>query len=244
MDIEKMNELLNINNDDVFVSPETMERIMRFMDYFIEIFGKTWDYDLNDVERRRLLGSGIRRYGFIDKTSDLAAVNHKFYPIGFDADEMKKEIRDIEFFRNFLQKLRAFERIITNALLVRSDEAYRQGLMFYNYVRSLARAGNPEAITIFDMLEPFFRRQRREGDEPTEHEVERDVRALLHGKKDGKILIEGKAKRTTASEVEMIDETFKPKGAFKATIHGRICSACGTENESHFKFCSSCGQKL
>jgi hypothetical protein len=35
---------------------------------------------LTDSERRRLLGSGVRRYGFIDKVSDFAVANPNFVP--------------------------------------------------------------------------------------------------------------------------------------------------------------------
>jgi len=245
MDIEKFNDFLDGFNEQVTLPPEAEDFILRFLDIFIRIFNDTWDYDLNNLERRRLSGSGIRRYGFIDKTSDVASVNPKYFPVGFDAVDLKSDIRDIEFFRNFLQKIRTFERIISNALLVRSDEAYKKSLSFYTYVRDLARAGNPEAVTIFDMLSSFFNRPRREGDEPSDSEIERDVKALLHGKKEGEILIKGTAKRTIAAKHEVVDDTFKPpKGALQAIPRETVCPDCGAKNKSHARFCTDCGKRI
>jgi len=59
-------------------------------------------------------------------------------------------------------------------------------------------------------LRSFFHRRRQQGDEPTEHEVERDVRALLHGHKDGKVLIENEHPHMEGGKHTVIDETHKP----------------------------------
>ena len=191
MDIEKFKELLDGFNEDISLPPEAKDFILSILDISIKIFNNTWNYDLSNMDRRRLLGSGTRRYEFIEKTSDLASVNPKYFPLGFDADVLKIQIRDIEFFRNFIQKLRSLERIMSDAFLTRSDEAYHQSLSFYKYVRVLTHAGNPEASAIYLKLEPFFSRPRREGDEPSDQEIERDVNDLLQGKKEGEILIKG-----------------------------------------------------
>ena len=34
--------------------------------------------EISDGDRRRLLGSGVRRYGFIDKVSDVMVINEDF----------------------------------------------------------------------------------------------------------------------------------------------------------------------
>jgi len=245
MNIEKFNEFLHGFSEDITMTPEAEDFILKFMDIFIKVFNDTWNYELNQLERSRLLGSGVRRYGFMDKTSDIASVNPKFFPLGFDAVELKNDLRDIEFFRNFLQKLKSFERIVSNALLVRSNNGYRKSLSFYTYVRDLSRKGNSEAIAIFNMLASFFERQRRESEEPTNSEIERDVKALLHGKKEGEILIKGTAKRTIAGKREVINDTFKtPKGSLKANPRGSICPDCGAKNKSHARFCNDCGKRI
>ena len=55
-----------------------------------------------------------------------------------------------------------------------------------------------------------------------EHKVERDMRALLHGRKDGEIVIENEKPHLVGGKHVVVDETQKPKGAWKATEEGEI----------------------
>jgi hypothetical protein len=95
-------------------------------------------------------------------------------------------------------------------------------LMYYNSVRELARRQVPGAQAVFRQLQPFFRRPRRQKDEPTEPEVERDVKALLLGKKDGKIVIENEKPRMTGGKHVVVDDMHKDKGAWKESESGEI----------------------
>ena len=181
------------------------------------------DYDLTDIQRRRLISSGIRNYGFLDKASDLAVEHASLAPPRFDSTVLKDVIRDLEFIRDLLSLIRGFDRLVSNALFVYGDEAFRMALRFYNSVRELARTGDPEAVAVFNMLRPFFARPRRKNsDEPTETEVERDVKALMRGSKDGKIVIENERPRMTKGKRIVVDETTKKKGAWKETEKGEI----------------------
>ena len=173
-------------------------------------------------DRRRKLGSGIRRYGFIDKTSDLALANPQFAPAFFNAGDLKDIVRDIEMSRNLLNLLQQFARLVNDSLLLFSDEAFSMALLYYNSVKELARRNVPGAEAVFRALEPFFRRPRRPGEEPTEPEVERDIRALLHGKKDGKIVVENEKPHLVGGKHVVVDETHKSKAAFKETEEGEI----------------------
>jgi NADH pyrophosphatase NudC (nudix superfamily) len=80
---------------------------------------------------------------------------------------------------------------------------------------------------------------------PTEPEVLRDAKALLHGKKEGEIVIEAHAKHTTPAEKTIVDNTNMPHHAtFKETELGEFCDNCGCENHEHHKFCHGCGKQL
>jgi ribosomal protein L40E len=136
-------------------------------------------------------------------------------------------------------------RLYTDILLIAGDEAFQLELMYYNSVREAARRGVPGAQAAFRALQLFFRRGRRtDMEEPTETQLLRDARALLHGKKDGKIVIEGQAKHTAAASHAAIDDTFKPHGAFKEVIAGTVCERCHAENPAGHKFCHNCGGAL
>ena len=110
------------------------------------------------------------------------------------------------------------QRITDDVLLVSSNEAYQMALGYYNTVREAARRRQPGAQAVFNVLRLFFNRPRRTGDEPTEHEVERDVKALLHGKKDGEIVIKNERPHLVGGVHEVIDETHRNRVAVKETL--------------------------
>ena len=178
--------------------------------------------ELSDSDRRRLLGSGVRRYGFIDKVSDLMAVNTDFIPSFLDPENFKTTLRRLETVRNVNALLQQTLRLNTDILLILGDEAYRQALSFYGAVRDAARRRAPGASELFRIMAAFFHRGRRTDEEPTEPELERDFHALLHGRKDGEIVIKNEKPHLVGGIHEVADETHKPKGAWKATEEGEI----------------------
>jgi hypothetical protein len=129
-----------------------------------------------------------------------------------------------------------------------SDKAFRTALEFYSIAQRRARAGEAEAVIVFNQLSPFFRRGRLTNDEnPTIPEVESDVSALLHGRKDGRIVIEHESPRKTKGKHVVVDDVHGSKGMHplvKATVSGAICPHCNCENPHGHKFCCECGGKL
>jgi len=177
---------------------------------------------LTPSERRRLLGSGVRRYGFIDKTSDVAAANPEFAPVFFNNEDLKDKLRQIEILRNISAAIQQMLRINDDVMLQVSDQAFQMALGYYNTVREASRRRQPGALAIFRLLQTFFRRGRRPDEEPTEPEVERDARALLHGRKDGKIVIENERPHLAGGKHTVVDETRHAKTAWKDTERGEI----------------------
>jgi len=196
---------------------------------------------MTEAQRRRLLGSGVRRFGFIVKTFELASDNQDFVPPFLDMQNFADLIDEINATRNIVVSLEQLLRTYNDVLLVAGDDAFRLALMYYTSVRDAARRGVPGAQAIFRTLELFFRRGRRADDEPTDQEVITDAEALLHGRKDGEIIIKGHAAQASAGSHEVVDNTYKPTGNLRAKI---VCSQCSTENENHAKFCINCGAKL
>jgi hypothetical protein len=178
------------------------------------------DNALSTVERMRKLGSGIRRYGFIDKVSDVATDNMQYAPRIFDVADLKEDLRYIEQLRNMLLIINQFGRALSDMLLIRGDDAFAKALLYYNSVRELARRRVPGAEAVFRILQPFFRTTRKSTQEPTEPEVERDVRSLLRGSKEGKIVIENEKPRVTKGKRIVVDETYQDRGAWKETERG------------------------
>ena len=48
------------------------------------------------------------------------------------------------------------------------------------------------------------------------------MKALMHGKKDGEIIIKNVKPKTSGGKREVIDETFKDTASFKETDEGSI----------------------
>ena len=177
---------------------------------------------LTHAEQMRLQGSGVRCYGFIDKTSDVAAANPEFAPAFFSSAKLKTKVREIEIVRNISGALQQMLRISDDVLLLLSDEAFQMALAYYNTVREASRRRQPGATAIFRQLQLFFRRGRRTDEEPTEPEVERDVKALLHGRKDGKIMIENEKPHTEGGKHVVVDETHKSGGKWESRESGEV----------------------
>jgi hypothetical protein len=178
--------------------------------------------DLSTLERLRKQGAGTKRYGFIDRTSDIALENEEFAPRMYDAQELKDLLRSIEQARDILSDVAQVSRSISDMLLILGDEAYQMALVYYNSLRELSRARVAGAEALYRILLPYFKKTRSNGEEPTEPELERDVKALLHGAKDGKIVIENENPHTTGGKHVVVDETHKDRGAWKETETGKM----------------------
>jgi len=61
-----------------------------------------------------------------------------------------------------------------------------------------------------------------ETDQPTQKKVKRDIDALLHGRKDGEVIIKNVKPKTSGGKHEVIDETFRDTASFKETEEGSI----------------------
>ena len=210
-------------DDRTFVSVDNLAQLESDLKPIWEHVMMDWQQQaLSPAQRRQLLGAGVRRYGFLDKVSDLATSNPEFVPPYLNVTQMKRRIRETEMLRDIVAYLQQMLRIFEDLLLINGDEAFRLALMYYNSVRDAARRRVPGAMPLYHMLEPFFKRPRRTAEEPTEHQIERDVRGLLHGTKEGEIIIKNEGKKVTKGKKTVIDETHKAKGEWKVTESGEI----------------------
>jgi hypothetical protein len=78
------------------------------------------------------------------------------------------------------------------------------------------------AETIHNALSPFFRRRHGETEAETEKQELRDFKGLLHGKHDGKLVIENIKPKLTGGKHKVLDETFRDTAKFKDSIDGEI----------------------
>ena len=198
-----------------------LEQLQTLNRHFLTLLPQTDGEVLSPAERKRLLGSGVRRYGYIDKVSDTSEAYPQFWPAsvqGTDGnidmqDKLKDRLREIEVLRNLLIAFRFGSRVAEDMLLTAGDEAFRMANLYYRSVREAARGNLPEADDVFQMLRLFWHRPRRISDEPTiptelfgrSTDIERDVNALLHGRKNGTVSITHESPTTSGGVHEVID---------------------------------------
>ena len=174
---------------------------------------------LTAADRRRLVGSGVRNNGFIDKAYDIAIANPQFMPPHFNVGALSKNMKDLEDLRQLVWALQQFLQAAGNALLVHSDSCYRDALRIYSSLKEQTRNRVEGAEPLYKALENYFRKGRRKTDEePTEKQIEREVRQLLHGKADGEVIIKNERPHLGGGLHEVIDHVHKDRSAFKETI--------------------------
>jgi hypothetical protein len=93
-------------------------------------------------------------------------------------------------------------------------------LRIYGSLQEQTKSKVPGAEPLYNALRTFFNRRRREGDEPTEMELERDIKRLVHGKEDGEIIIKNETPHITGGFHQVIDSVHTGRSAFKETEEG------------------------
>jgi hypothetical protein len=90
--------------------------------------------------------------------------------------------------------------------LYSADAAYGDALELYAGSRRSAFSRLKAFESVYRDLFPFFKKTRRAGASPTQEEVMRDAKAMLRGKRDGKVAIENTSPKVTAGRREVVDE--------------------------------------
>jgi hypothetical protein len=167
---------------------------------------------LTPAERRRLLGSGVRRYGFIDKVSDTAVQYSQFWPADIPAiDVLKDTMREIEVLRNLLILFRTLVRMTEDRFLVVSDVAFRLANAYYRAVRDAVRRQNPEAEQVWQMLDLFWQRPRKSNGTPTQKKLVSDTKAVASGRKTGAVGVRREKDTFVKGEVAVYDTAVPAK---------------------------------
>jgi hypothetical protein len=207
---------------NVAVLPENlMADIMESIQNCKKDFVDVADADLTQKERKRKVSAGTRNYGFIDKVSDYA-VSDPNYAHFFSVNSIKNCLRNVEICRELYKALVAFARDATNAMLNYSNDAYFMALNYYNTVKEQARQGDSDAVALENDLKTYFNKSKPETADPTHKQAEKDYRALLHGTKDGRLLIENFRPKLTGGMRCLVDEVDTGKAAFKESEEGSV----------------------
>jgi hypothetical protein len=206
-----------VHETDISLLPhDIMQALLEQVAALMNEFQNAAENNLSAKQRKRKIGPGVRNYGFIEKTRDLAETNPQYAQF-FNLADFANAIRNIESCRALALLLNSFARAVTNTMLIYSDDAYSMALDYYHTVQRQAKRGDPTAMELERILKIFFRRTKPKSAEPTITQTEKDVHAILTHHKDGKIIIEGDSPKLTAGTTKVIDEVNRGRAAIKET---------------------------
>jgi hypothetical protein len=181
---------------------------------------------LRALDRRRLNGVGVKKLGFIERAYEIALENAEFLPHYLTIDRFGTDIQYFMDFRSLTDLTDQIREKLWNITIQSSDIAYTDALEFYASVREAAKRRVDAAETIFRELSTFFRRSRLAPENgetpPTEKQAKRDFNSLLHGRHDGKLVIENISPKLTGGKRKLIDQSFKNTTEFKETEEAEI----------------------
>jgi hypothetical protein len=182
------------------------------------------DNTLSQAERKRLIGAGVRNYGFIDKAYDIARDNPKFLPSYIDVQEIWQDMHDFEEMRQLVMVLEKFLDLANESMLVRGNKCFHDALRVYGALKEMTKSRVPGAKSLFESLMSFFRKRRKPGEaETTIKKLDKDYHSLLRGTKSGKIVIEAEKPHMVGGKRVIVDKTRSNNdSSFKETEEGEV----------------------
>jgi hypothetical protein len=230
---------------NILLDPDALSDIFHAAEIVLKSLEAVTAQALTGMNRHQKNSIAMTRISMVEETMAVASEEPNFTMDGFDINTYKKLWNQLQTLRTVQTDLVNSERVTRDMIIVTADALWTLTLIYYNFIKNLSKNRVPLAEALFRRLRPFF--ENRSGShsaEPTEKQILHDIKAVMHGKKDGEIVVKGHAAHTTPAERTVIDDTHKPHGAWKETEHGQICEHCGCENHGHHRFCHGCGREL
>jgi hypothetical protein len=213
-DLDKLKDARRpeINNPNI---PEDDLKYIEGLMYNAYVNIRDFAANLRPLDRRRLNSIGTRTMGFVEKAYDFAMENARFLPQFLTAARFTRDYDYFKRVRALFDQAVQIRELLWNITIQAADVAYTDALDYYDAVRSAGKCRVDGAESIYRQLETFFRRPKRTDGEPTKKQIERDMKAYLDGKRDGKIIVENISPKVTAGKHKVIDEKY----ADSAVVH-------------------------
>jgi hypothetical protein len=113
-------------------------------------------YPLTSETRHKILKMGDKSLAFVEKASELAAINPQFCPSYFDIEELNTDMADAVGLRALNNRLQQLSREVNDTMLLSGSEAFAQALSFYNTVKQAARDNVSGAEILLEELQKRF----------------------------------------------------------------------------------------
>jgi hypothetical protein len=216
--MEKLNAALNKAAKAVVagtpIDPVTLQEITDLI-HCAEACFAPFANTFTPKDRTRLVGGGIKNLGFIETAYESASANPQFVPPYLNMSDYIDAIQDFTNKRTLLLLIQQFAQQVSDSMLLASDAAYRDALEYYNSIKEASRQRVPGAEAEYKLLSKYFKKSKPSKDTPTEAQIERDVRSLLHGTKEGRIVVENENPDLSGGKRRLVDETHSEHAAVK-----------------------------
>ncbi|MDR0559638.1 MAG: hypothetical protein LBG92_05675 [Prevotellaceae bacterium] len=203
------------------ITPTVLAEILELVDAAKELF-EQFAVTLSNAERRRTLGTGVKSIGFIQSAYLSAQTRSELMPSYLSLAQFSDDKDDFERKRELDSALSVFEKEAYDSMLVAGDVVYHDALAYYNTLKEAAKNKVPGAQHEFDLLKNYFHKSSSASAEPTEAQIERDVRSLLHGTKEGKIVIEKDIPAVEKAKLHVQDNVHLPNAAIDETVTEKL----------------------
>jgi hypothetical protein len=186
---------------------EYLYEMMRLAEMIAEVAGNELVVVLTPKDRKRLVSAGVANHGFIDVCYEQAKGMPSLLPSWLTLKKFTADRTAFEVLRTLCGASTRFGRQAADMLLKAADTAMRDSRALYHSVQEAADNKVAGAEVVLEELATFYKsRGQHKTDEPTEEDVERDVRALLHGTKEGRVVVENTKPHTVPGTHSVIDE--------------------------------------
>jgi hypothetical protein len=215
---------------NMFVSSEMLDKMLPMdmrkelvqkMDELVDIVNKARDLIEQQTGRRNTaVGKGFRNFGFMMASNQSMNNFPELAPNFVNVNDFNDVIEDYLFARDVAERLFALSNDVRDIMNIFGNLGFSFALAYYSNVKSIAeRTKDKTAVSVFEILRRFFSRKRTpRTDEPTEKQLEHDFLSLLHGHKDGEIVIKNESPHTTGGEREVIDDVHKTRTEEKVNL--------------------------
>ena len=190
-------------NKNMFVSSEMLDRalsvaqkqeVVLLIDRMNAKFEQLRDVVMTQLGKRQTsVGKGFRNYGFMIAANQSMNNFPQFSPNFIDNKSFNDVIEDYLFLKDVSERMLAMTNYVRDMMNIMGNFGFDFAFAYYSNVKSIVnRTDDQTAINVFNILQRFFNQRRTpiSNSQPTEMQLEKDFKTMLHANKEGKIVIE------------------------------------------------------
>jgi hypothetical protein len=204
---------VNILNERTLEEVNSM--LIKILDNFRNIYVDVEFPKKNPVTK---IGHGVRNYGFVEKTRDLMRDNPKSVPDDTYYKRYALHLNEFEQIRQLCIMSQELTNEIKKTEILMGNKVFEEALGYYNYLKALVRIKFAGGAELLGALSEFFKKKKPDIQRPTEKQLKRDFDAIVHGKKDGKIVVENISPKKTKGVHIVEDDVYKSSETVKVKV--------------------------